>query len=390
MRIQPRVAVMLDLDWPFKRHAETFAGTQLYAQEHGWESVVDEFVSETLAASRSAVPYDGIIARATRNLASRAKRLKIPIVNVWISSPVWDKLPGVFPDFAAMGRQRAEHLLARGFQRFAVLTSRSDRAQVIESQAFARLVNEAGYPCLAEYCPLHFSSATVKQWRKNERTIDAWMKRWEPPVGVYVGSEIYGRIVAQMCHRRGFRVPQDVAIIAGANETNLCEYLRPTLTSMDAGYDRIGYEAARLLDHLMGGGALPVGPILQPAKSLVVRESTDFYAINDELIASALAFIAAKSHLAIGPSEVAEAVNTHPRTLQRRFHRILRRPIATEIRRVRIERAKRELVQSTRSLSQIAREVGFGDTLRMYEVFKRELGTSPSEYRSARRTTGTK
>ena len=33
----PRVAVMLDLEWPYKRHAGIFAGTQQYAQQQGWE-----------------------------------------------------------------------------------------------------------------------------------------------------------------------------------------------------------------------------------------------------------------------------------------------------------------------------------------------------------------
>ena len=38
-----RVAIMLDLEWPYKRHAGVFVGTQQYAQEHGWKSVVDEY-----------------------------------------------------------------------------------------------------------------------------------------------------------------------------------------------------------------------------------------------------------------------------------------------------------------------------------------------------------
>jgi len=63
---------------------------------------------------------------------------------------------------------------------------------------------------------------------------------------------------------------------------------------------------------------------------------------------------------------------------------VLDRPIATEIRRVRIERAKRELTQSNRSLAEIARDVGFGEAMRMYEVFRRELGTTPSDYRKQR------
>ena len=55
-----------------------------------------------------------------------------------------------------------------------------------------------------------------------------------------------------------------------------------------------------------------------------------------------------------------------------------------EIRRVRIERAKRELVEGTRSIKDIARETGFGSSLRMYEVFLREVGLSPSDSREQR------
>jgi len=85
------------------------------------------------------------------------------------------------------------------------------------------------------------------------------------------------------------------------------------------------------------------------------RESTDFFAADDELVASALRFIAANRHLPIGPEHVARDVATETRTLQRRLRKYLDRPIATEIRRVRIERAKRELTQSDRPLATIVR-----------------------------------
>jgi LacI family transcriptional regulator len=120
---------------------------------------------------------------------------------------------------------------------------------------------------------------------------------------------------------------------------------------------------------------------LLPPQGLVVRESTDFFAVDDRLVRAALEFISANSHRPIGPADVARAVAVEPRTLQRRFREFLDRPIATEIRRVRIERAKRELVQSDRHLNEIARDVGFGPAMRMYEVFRRELGVTPSQYR---------
>jgi LacI family transcriptional regulator len=116
-----------------------------------------------------------------------------------------------------------------------------------------------------------------------------------------------------------------------------------------------------------------------------VRESTDFYSVEDKLVASALAFIAANSHPPISQDDVAAAVSTGVRTLQIRFRETLDRPIATVIRQVRIDRAKRELIQTGKSMATIARDIGFSGAERLNEVFRRELGISPSQYRMQRR-----
>jgi len=380
-----RVAVMLDLDWPYKRHAGIFVGFQQYAQKQGWDSIVDEYVEDTLASrpSRSA-PYDGIVARADAGLARRAAAAQVPLVNVLFGSPLQKELPGVYPDFRAIGRLRAEHLLSRGFRRFAVLTSEQP-AQALEKEAFCQAIAEAGHACGVGTVPLAPASS-LSRWRKTERAIADLMADWRLPIGVFAGVEQWGRMVAQMCRARGWRVPEDVAIVAGHNEEALCERPHPTLTSVEVGYERIGYEAARLLDRLMDGEAPPAAPILLPPRDLVVRESSDGFAVEDPLMASALRFIAANSHKTIGPAEVAAAAGVETRTLQRRFRKHLDRPIAAEIRRVRIERAQRELALGRRSLKEIARQVGFGEAMRMYEVFRRELGVAPSRYRRQRQT----
>ncbi len=391
-----RVAIQLELEWPYKRHAALFAGTQQYARGKGWESVIDEFVAENLPSRRTkSPPYDGVIARATEKLATRTARLGIPLVNVWFNCPVRDQLPGVFPDHAAGGRIRAEHLLARGLRRFAVVV-REDRGRKLEAASFRAVVESAGFPCLMAKIPLH-AARTHAVWLKTQQRMDGWMGGWQLPIGVSVNDEASGRTIVQMCARRGWRVPQDVAIVAGSNEEVLCENPRPSLSSTECGFERIGYEAARLLDRLLDerekGRKKKTGTsprhILLPPKGIVVRESTDFYDVDDEAIAAALLFVAEKSHQSIGPSDVARAVGLEPRTLRRRFGKVLGRTIVNEICRVRVERAKRELVQSDRSLAAIARDVGFGTRRQMREVFCRELGVTPREYRKRRRIDAT-
>ena len=388
-----RVALMLDLVWPLKRHAHIFAGTQRYADEHGWESIIDEYAYEQLSQqSPNSLSYDGVIGRVNAKLANLGRQLGLPLVNIWYSSPAKAKLPGVFPDSAAAGRLEAEHLMSRGLRRFAVLT-REDQSQKRAAAEFCSVVNQAGFECVLETLPLDLSG-NYAVWKKAEQRIEAWMNQWQLPIGVSICTEEAGRLVVQLCRRFGWRVPGDVAIIAGTNEEILCEYPRPSLRSMELGYERIGYEAARLLDQLIDQRQQRRRPkiedeapphIILPPLGLVIRESTDFYAVDDELVARALQFIAANSHTAINSEDVARALNIETRTLQRRFRKVVEWPIAEEIQRVRIERAKRELTQTTRRLSEIARDVGFGERMRFYEVFRRELGVTPSEYRKQRR-----
>jgi LacI family transcriptional regulator len=306
------------------------------------------------------------------------------VVNVWPSSPARRSVPGVFPDSRTVGRLVAEHLLTRGLRSFGTITSTKNADNEMEVKEFSRVVREAGFECVSAYVPQD-PNRDLGLWRKTVRSIDRAMDEWKLPIGVYVGQEVCGRLVVQAGRRRGWRIPDDVAVVAGKNEETLCEQPRPSLTSVEIGYDRIGYAAAELLERLMNGAAPPTGAIRIPPDGLVVRESTDFFAVDDKEVAAALAYIAEHAHRRIGPDDVARAVGAETRTLQNRFGKFLNRPIATEIRRVRIERAKRELAQSDRTLAAIAHDVGFGNIQRLYEVFRREVGVAPGEYRSQRR-----
>lgn len=391
-----RIAIALDLQWPYKRHSALFVGTQQYARQHGWNSVIDDFAAETLAVAATAeskllhsARYDGIIARASKQLATQAARWDIPLVNVWLNSPVCDELPGVFPDYAAIGRAAAEHLLARGLRRFAFV-ARRDRGCLIVAQAFGDTAKAGGFPCVQKVVP--HDTRTYAAWQQASQQIDTWMNHWQLPMGLAVNDEDTARGIMLMCERRGWRVPQDVAIVAGLNEEVLCENPRPSLTSIEVGYERLGWEAAQLLEKLMHAShtkrkAKPAARpehILLPPKGLIVRESTDFYAVEDETIAAALLFISQNSRQPISPDDVAQAVQLEPRTLRRRFAKVLGRTIAGEILRARLEQAKRDLVHSDRSLAAIARDVGFGTARQMCEVFQREMGVTPRDYRQQR------
>jgi LacI family transcriptional regulator len=385
-----RVGIMLELMWPFRRHLDVFAGTQRFARDAGnWISEIDEFVHEAhSSAGPNLADYDGLIARATPALARRARRAKVPLVNVWYNSPEFERLPGVFPDFAEVGRQAIEHLAERGFREFGCLSIPRERAHQLMTAAYHESVADLGRRCNCLRTARRYYR-DGKSWTRFQRALDQWIGSWKPPIAAFVAlTDATTRYVVHACRRHGLRVPEDVALITSSNEPMIAELPPPSLTSVEIDYEQIGYQAARLLDRMMRGGECsPRHRFVHPA-GIIARDSTDFFAVDDEVVATAMRFIEQHSREDIAVDDVAEAAGVSRRTLERRFQASAGRSIAAEIRRLRILKAKRLLAESDLLVKQIAREAGFRDPIRLSEVFLREEKMSPSAYRRAIRGEG--
>lgn len=378
-----RVAVMLDLKWLYRHHQDVFLGTQQYARERGnWECVVDEFAHQSLHSTPGET-YDGVIARATSKLSQRARRRGIPVVNVWHNSPA-EGLPAVYPDFDAAGRLSAEHLLQRGLRRFACLLHPRGRTHRAFYEGFRETVTESGFPC--RQLPTSVMPArNERTWQRFRQAVDGWIGSWQPPVGVFVAfHDFAARYLAEACRRHGLRVPEDVAIVVAGDEAPICLQPPPTLTGIDLGYRRVGYEAAMLLDRLMEGSIESPEPIVLAPRGLIARQSTDFFATEDETVAAALRFIATHLTEPLSVDDVARAVHISRRSLERRFRIATGIAVAEEIRHLRIERAKRLLLDTDLSVKQVAQAAGFTSSMQLYQVFRRQVGEPPSSFRAAR------
>ena len=222
-------------------------------------------------------------------------------------------------------------------------------------------------------------------WRCFHADMERRIGRWSAPIGVYVtNADMTSRHVVTECLKRGLRVPEDVSIVAGMNEPMLCLHPAPSLTSVDVPYEEVGYRAAQLLDRLISGDKPPAGPVLVPPVGINSRQSTNCLAVDDELVAAALHFLVANSHREISVDDVAHAAHSSRRTLERRLFRALGRSIAGEIRRLRIESAKRHLADPSLPIKSVAVMSGFANEQRLYEAFHRLEGTSPARFRAER------
>ncbi|MEO2018174.1 MAG: substrate-binding domain-containing protein [Fuerstiella sp.] len=379
-----RVALMLELGKSDYWHAELFAGTQRYARESGnWDCHIDEFVQDRLPSRRGRnVPYDGIIAWATPELAEGARRCGVPLVNVLFNSQVTN-LPSVFPNLGALGRLAAEHLLQCGYRRFGCLSMQRVVSQRLQLEEFKAAVTARGFECsAATTIGSYVDNTTSRKWDAFERRIEKWVDSLTPPVGIFVSHfDFTARQVVRFCQRRGLQVPQDVGLVSGDSEQAILCDPPPSLTSIHVSYEEVGYRAAEMLDRLMDGRPVSKRHLLLEPTGVVPRQTTGYVHSEDEVVVAALRYMSTQAHRSIGVGDVASNVFVSRRTLERRFSDSLGRSVASEIRRLRIERAKHLLRDTGLSLSAVAFQSGFRSAQGLCEIFQREEGIAPSQFR---------
>jgi len=369
----------MNLHYALKRHQEVFAGAYRYARQRGWQVDAMPFSQQILAAGRGHVEYDGIIARADHRLAKFARAARVPLVNVWHSSPV-RSLPVVGVDHQRVAALAADHLQARGFRRFAYAGYDRVRASVNLEQGFLAALGDGAVSFNRFTTILNFTHSPAV-FARFERELWAWLDTLRRPVGVFVSDDALSRHIVNAALVRGIDVPGELAVVGVFNDEPFCLLSEPTLTSIDYGFDRIGYRAARLLDDLMEGQPAPALPVLLGPKELIPRDSTDVFASDDPLVARALRFISDNCHKPINVTDVVQKLRVCGRTLARRFKKVRGcRPI-DELIRMRITRAKRLLQEGDASIKQVAEECGFSSGSQFILAFRRLEKMTPGEYR---------
>ena len=221
----------------------------------------------------------------------------------------------------------------------------------------------------------------LSNWGNVHRELASWLAGLPRPLGLMACNDVRACHVLEACRTIGARAPEDIAVIGVDNDESICNFTDPPLTSVDQGSQAIGYQAALLLDQLMSGRKVALGKHTVEPAGVVTRQSTEILAIADADVAAALRFVREHASEQIGLVDVLQATGTASSTLRRRFSEVLGRTITDEIRRVRIEQAKRLLLSTDEPLKHIARQTGFSSAQHMATVLRKHTGMTPSDIR---------
>lgn len=377
----PHVALIVETSLAPGR--EILRGIARYIREYGpWSTFLEpRSLEETVPSWLSNWHGQGIIARVqNQQIADAVLESKLPAVDVL--GVVRDSgLPLVHNDEAQVSAMAAEHLLERGFRHLAFLNRPGEVWSEQRRDAFIKNVEGRSRSCTVLDMPRHLFR--TMHWEDYADDLAAWISDLPKPAGLMLCSDQIGPAALEACRRAGCVVPDEVAVVGVDNDEPLCEVAAPGLSSVWPNHERIGYEAAALLDRLMKGEEAPDQPLYIPPRGLLTRRSTDVMALEDRDVAAAIRVIRERAFDVDGLTidDVAAEVSMSRSVLQRRFKQAVGRTLHDEMLRVRLNRARELLAETELPIALVAEKAGFRHQEYLGAVFRQRLNVTPAQYR---------
>ena len=165
-----------------------------------------------------------------------------------------DLMPVVCLDDFETGRVAAQHLLECGLKIFSFYGVPGKRSSDNRAIGFATSVRDSGYSCI--HCPFVFPGWSDPVAERPWIELGIWLKSLPKPVGIMAVDDSAAHYLASACRYEKINVPEHVAIIGVNNDEAFCESACTPLSSVEAGFTRVGFAASRLLDRLLLGDEL--------------------------------------------------------------------------------------------------------------------------------------
>jgi LacI family transcriptional regulator len=357
-------------------------GVWQYAQEHGpWLLEMQPGEPDESTEVPRGWTGDGMIAAVqTRRLAAKLRVLGLPVVNVSGSRREGIDFPRVTSDAKAVVRMAVAHMHEKRIRNI-VFCGEPERPFLdFWTEAFRSVMVEAGGEAVIYQPSARLGEKAGMAARQNDR--QRWIEALPKPVGIIGWATGICRHLAMACTELGVLVPEEVAILSLETEDLLGRVVHPPISGVDIPVRRIGYEAAAQLDRLLHGKAADPHEIQLSPLGVTTRQSTDLVACADPQVQQVLRFIRDHAHEGIDVRSVLKAVPMARRSLERRFHDLIGRSPADEIRRVKINKVRHLLDTTHMSIPDIAEACGFKYVEHMIPVFKKHHGNTPSRYRA--------
>lgn len=375
----PKAAILVDTATGWGRRV--VRGVLDYTMQHGpWDIWIEpKGQNETFRVPAHA-DVSGVIARvASADMVKHLKSCKLPTVNVSSLTFKGSDFPRVTIDWPTAAELAETHFRERSLQNFAYAGPLYLSYVREHENAFEKKLAESGTPCHVFKPEGH----EFKENRDNAYTAQLipWLKSLPKPVGIFTWGFQIGRDIITACRKADIVVPHDVAVLGGDYDELLSDACLPALSGIVTPARQIGYQAMKILHSLIQGIPPPASTVFIKPLEIEDRMSTEMLAINDPRIIKVMTYLRDHACEAIQVEDILREVPMARRSLERCLRQVTGRTPAQEIKRIRINQARRLLSKTNLSVEEIAEACGYASYNYLGNVFKQETGFSPGQYR---------
>jgi len=297
---------------------------------------------------------------------------------VYIDRPLCELSHGdssVCHDSAATAKMAARELLSLNLASYAYVGLREPMDwDWTRRETFAEVLKPLG-----KSLAIFDSDACTDDSRSFLSHLAEWLKTLPKPLGVFGATDIVAAKVISACHRAGLTVPDDCSVIGIDNDADICEYVKPTLTSVEPDYRAAGRAAAEALDQLMEHVKGRWIRVSYAPLRLIRRQSTRRLTRCDGEVSAALERIRKDACNGLTAHEVLAGFSCSRRMAELRFRKAAGRSVLEEIRSVRLNRAGELLRDPDLKLDAIANWCGYKSAAAFAIFYKAETGKTPRQ-----------
>lgn len=364
-------------------------GISRFAQEHpDWSMRILEWADAD--TPRQLREFDGFIVRILNDqLAQTFLNTGKPVVDVFHERE-WPGVSSVDQHARIVGQLAARHFIEHKFTQFAFCgfngRSYSDKRRA----AFIRCLRLNHFDCSVYDSPpsavSDFDNTIIRQERlsfgTDNRRLEKWIRSLPKPVAVFCSHDLRAYQLIELCRRSGIRIPEEVSVLGVDNDELVCNFVTPTLSSIDLNGDLVGYTAATVLADQLASPSIPPCHIRITPSRLISRQSTQTYPIDPPWLSDALVFIRGNVTRHLTAADVFAHVERSHTLVARAFKEKLGTTVQREIKRSRLNVAKRLVSSTNLPLTEIAQRAGFGSLQYFCTSFTATFGKSPSSFRA--------
>lgn len=378
-----RIALLFNANKVYDREVVEGVGQYLQASQCTWDIFVeDDFVyhKDTIES----LSIDGIIADfddpETEELLCCAGVPIIAVGGSYQNPNYYPALPYVATDNYALVEAAFLHLKQKGINQFAFYGLPYEREKHWANErknAFLTLMHQYEY-----HGEVYLGDKIhSRNWGEAQFRLEKWLSSLAPHTGIIAVTDARARHLLQACENMGIAVPEQLCVIGIDNEELIQHLSRISLSSVAQGTRQIGYQAAKMLHHLLNGKPVSNTPILIPPLKVEQRRSSDYRSLRDPFVIQAMHYIRNRACQGIKTEQVLDHLGISRSNLEKRFKQEMNKTIHQAIHEEKLERAKYMLTFTDVTTQEIAEICGYPSLQYFYAVFRKECNKTPKEFR---------